>query len=40
MIPYGNTTKYLGMTLDAKLKWNEHVRIKTELDIRFRKCSG
>lgn len=27
-IPYANTAKYLGMTLDAKLKWKEHVKMK------------
>ena len=36
-IPYHNSAKYLGMTLDAKLRWSEHVKIKTEeLNIRFR----
>ena len=28
IIPYANTAKYLGMILDAKLKWKEHVLIK------------
>ena len=27
-IPCANTAKYLGMTLDAKLRWNEHVKMK------------
>ena len=25
-IPYANTTKYLGITLDEKLHWNDHVK--------------
>ena len=38
IIPYANTAKYLGMTLDAKLKWKEHVVMKKqELNIKFRK---
>lgn len=37
-VPYTNSAKYLGMTLDTKLKWKEHVKIKlTELNIRYKK---
>ena len=37
-IPYCNSAKYLGMNLDAKLKWNEHVKIKaTQLNLKFNK---
>lgn len=37
-IPHENTAKYLGMTLDAKLRWKAHVKKKREeLDIRYKK---
>ena len=37
VIPIANTAKYLAMTLDAKLKWKEHVKKKRiELDIRYK----
>lgn len=38
LIPYSNTAKYLGITLDAKLRWKAHVKKKREeLGIKYRK---
>jgi hypothetical protein len=37
-VPYANTAKYPGMTLDAKLRWKEHIQKKRdELNIKFKK---
>ena len=37
IVPLENKAKYLGMTLDTKLHWKEHVKIKRrELDLRYR----
>jgi hypothetical protein len=37
-VPYANTGNYLGMTLDAKLRWKEDIKKKRdELNINFRK---
>jgi len=36
-IPYSQTAKYLGMALDAKLRWKVHVKKKREkLDPKYR----
>ena len=29
-VPHSNSAKYLGMTLDAKLRWQEHVKKKKQ----------
>lgn len=37
-IPYSNSAKYLGLTLDAKLRWKPHVKKKiNELKLRYKK---
>jgi hypothetical protein len=36
-VPHHNSAKYLGMNLDAKLKWNEHIKIKiAEMRLKYR----
>ena len=38
IIPFGNSAKYLGLTLDAKLRWKEHIKIKVrQLNITYKK---
>jgi hypothetical protein len=40
-IPHSQTAKYLGMTLDAKLRWKVHVKEKREeLAIRYKRLYG
>ena len=37
-IPHSSTAKYLGMTLDATLRWKPHVKKKREdLGLKYRK---
>ena len=36
-VPYENAAKYLGMNLDAKLRWKPHVKKQEELTLRYRK---
>ena len=36
-VPFANTAKYLGMKLDTKIKWKEHVKKKRiELDMKYK----
>lgn len=38
IVPHANVAKYLGMNLDAKLKWKEHIKKKKEeLNLKYRK---
>lgn len=38
IVPIENTAKYLGMNLDVKLRWKEHVKKKRkELDLKYKK---
>jgi len=40
-VPYANRAKYLGMTLDTKLRLKAHVTKKREeLEQRYKKCIG
>lgn len=40
VIPFANTAKYLGLTLDTKLRWRQHVKNKKdELNIKYRKMN-
>jgi hypothetical protein len=40
-IPHSQTAKYLGMTLDAKLRWKVHVKKKREeLGLKSKKYTG